>query len=113
MANTYEWTQIGSTVNVRISLSYNTGAVNSSVILPMPADMPVPSSITGFTGALDILAYGSGMMVNATNQNPPAVTGARNCLLRRNAANTGYEFFVNISVTVTTKVVIVNLTYFA
>jgi hypothetical protein len=42
-----------------------------------------------------------------------AVTGARNCLLRRNAANTGYEFFVNVSVAVSTRVVIVNLTYFA
>jgi len=111
LANTYEWSQIGSTVNVRISLSYNTGQSSTSVILPMPADMPAPASITGFTGALDVLSYGSGMMLNATTST--AVTGARNCLLRRNAANTGYEFFVNVSIAVTTKVVIVNLTYFA
>jgi hypothetical protein len=110
LANTYGWSQIGSTVNVRISLSYNTGQSSTSVILPMPADMPAPASITGFTGNSDILAYGSGMMLNATTST--AVTGARNCLLRRNTSG-GYEFFVNVSIAVTTKVVIVNLTYFA
>jgi hypothetical protein len=111
LANTYEWSRIGSTVNVRISLSYDTAATNSSVILPMPADMPIPASITGFTAASDILSYGSGMML--VTKISTAVTGARNCLLRRNAANTGYEFFVNVSVAVSTRVVIVNLTYFA
>ena len=110
LANTYEWSQIGSLVTVRISLSYNTGASSTSVILPMPADMPVPASITGFTGNSDILSYGSGMMLISTTST--AVTGARNCLLRRNTSG-GYEFFVNVSVGVTVKVVIVNLTYFA
>jgi len=111
LANTYKWSQVGNVVTVRISLSYDVGASSTSVILPMPADMPIPASITGFTGNSNILSYGSGMMLISTTST--AVTGARNCLLRRNSANNGYEFFVNVSIGVTVKVVIVNLTYFA
>jgi len=61
------------------------------------------------TGALDIIAYGTGMILASTTST--AVTGARNSLLRRNSANTGYEFLMNISVSVAAKVAILNITY--
>jgi len=112
LGNSYSGQQVGNMVSINIALVYSVaGNANTQVLLPLPSDFPTPLSPTGLTGALDILAYGSGMIVNATNPNPPAVTGARNTLLRRNSANTGYEFFMNVSVALNAKLVILNLTY--
>jgi len=110
LGNTYSGQQVGNMVSINIALVYSTaGAANTQVILPLPSDFPTPYSPTGLTGALDIIAYGTGMILASTTST--AVTGARNSLLRRNSANTGYEFLMNISVSVAAKVAILNITY--
>ena len=110
LGNTYSGQQVGNMVSINIALVYSTaGAANTQVILPLPSDFPTPYSPTGLTGALDIIAYGTGMILASTTST--AVTGARNSLLRRNSANTGYEFLMNISVSVAAKVALLNITY--
>lgn len=110
--NKYSGQQVGNMVSINITLVYSAiGNSNTQVILPLPSDFPTPFSPLGLTGALDILAYGTGMILAASNPVTPPVTGARNALLRRNAANTGYEFLLNVSVAVAARVAILNLTY--
>jgi len=110
LGNSYSGQQVGNMVSINIALVYSTsGLSNTQVILPLPIDLPTPYSPTGLTGALDIIAYGTGMIL--ANTTSIAVTGARNTLLRRNSANTGYEFLMNISAAVAARVAIMNLTY--
>ena len=110
LANNYQWQQVGKLVTVTIKISYNTGATNSQVTLSLPTDMPTPASPTGFTGALDILYYGTGVIFSSTSTVPST---ARVVLLRRDSANTGYEFLVAQSSASSIKVVNITLQYFA
>lgn len=110
LANNYQWQQVGKLVTVTIKISYNTGQTNSQVTLSLPTDMPTPASPTGFTGALDILYYGTGVIFSSTSTVPST---ARVVLLRRNSANTGYEFLVAQSSASSIKVVNLTLQYFA
>ena len=109
LANTYKWNQVGSLVTVRLSLSYNVGGSNATVVIPLPTDLPTPSSPTGFTGALDILYYGTGTFNTSTTA--IAVT-PRTVLLRRNSANNGYEFLLTTGTAISIKVVHLTLQYF-
>lgn len=110
VGQSYSGQQVGNMVSINIAIVYGTaGNSNGQVTLPLPTDFPTPYSPTGFTGALDVIAYGSGMILNVTTST--AVTGSRNSILRRNSTNTGYEFFTNVSVGVNAKVIIVNFTY--
>ena len=110
LGQSYGGQQVGNMVSINLSIVYSVaGATNTQVTFTLPSDLPTPVSPTGFTAALDVIAYGTGMIMNATNST--AVTGARNCFLRRNAANNGYEFFLNVSISVSAKVAILNLTY--
>ena len=106
----YSGQQVGNMVSINISVVYSTaGTGNLQVTLPLPSDFPTPLSPTGFTAALDVVAYGTGQIMANTSQT--VVTGARGCFLRRNTANNGYEFFLNVSVATAAKVVMLNLTY--
>jgi hypothetical protein len=109
LANTYKWNQVGSLVTVRLSLSYNVGGSNATVIIPLPTDLPTPAPPTGFTGALDVLYYGVGMF----NTSTVAVGNtSRVCFLRRNSANNGYEFLLTAGTAISIKVVHLTLQYF-
>jgi hypothetical protein len=110
LGQSYGGQQVGNMVSINLNVSYSVaGTSNTQVTFTLPSDFPTPVSPTGFTAALDVVAYGTGMIMNATSST--AVTGARNCFLRRNAANTGYEFFLNVSIGVLAKVAMLNLTY--
>jgi hypothetical protein len=109
LANTYKWNQVGSLVTVRLSLSYSVAGSNATVIIPLPTDLPTPSSPTGFTGASDILYYGVGMFNTSTTT--VAVT-PRTVLLRRNSANNGYEFLLTTGSLISIRVVHLTLQYF-
>jgi len=110
LANTYRWLQIGNMVTIRINLSYNTGGSNAQVTLPLPADLPNPETITGFTLASEILGSGAGTFNTSTTA---IATAARGCFLRRNTANNGYEFIVAGATAISIKTVSLTLTYFA
>jgi hypothetical protein len=92
--HSYQWSQIGNTVNVRLNLAFaSTGSGVTAVSCPLPADMPTPKSPSGFTTANANLYYGSGLMTNTRNSAPttaPVFTS-----IRRNSNNNGYEFFMS------------------
>ena len=108
-SSTYKWQQLGSLVTVRVNLIYTTAGSISQVVIPLPADMPTPLAPTGLSGALDILYYGVGMF-NTLSTTVSTVN--RTCLLRRNAANTGYEFVIPHSTEVSSSVISLTLQYF-
>jgi len=109
VANTYKWQQVGSLVTVRVNLSYTTAGSFTTVVIPLPTDMPTPLSPTGFTAASDILYYGTGSFTTTTS-NP--ATLARVTFLRRNAADTGFEFVMLYSTAIAARVVALTLQYF-
>jgi len=109
VANTYKWSQVGSSVTVRVNLSYTTAGSFSKVVIPLPADMPTPLQPTGFTAASDILYYGVGMFNSLSTT---ISTVGRVCFLARNAADTGFEFVLTHSSAVSSRVVTLTLQYF-
>jgi len=108
--NTYRWQRVGSVVTVQFNFNYNTAASNNQVTFSLPTDMPTPENVTGFTSASEIIAYGTGMMFSSTTAFP---TTARVSFLRRNSANTGYEFIIAQTTASSIKTVHLTLTYFA
>jgi hypothetical protein len=108
-SSTYQWNQVGTLVTGRVNLIYTTAGSISQVVIPLPADMPTPLSPTGLSGALDVLYYGVGMF-NALTTSVSSLT--RSCLLRRNAANTGYEFVITHTAAVSSRVISLTLQYF-
>jgi len=108
--NTYKFQIIGSSCEVRISLSYTNPATNSQVIIALPSDCPTPATITGFTSASEIIGFGSGMMF-LDRATLPASAG-RYCLLRRNSANTGYEIVVTHGTGISVRNVQLTIQYF-
>jgi len=108
-ASTYKWNQVGSLVTGRVNLIYTTPGSISQVVIPLPADMPTPLSPTGLGSALDILYYGVGMFSTLTTT---VSIVNRVCFLRRNAANTGYEFVITHSAAVSSRVISLTLQYF-
>ena len=91
----YRWCQIGNLVTFYATLLYSTAGVNNTQLtLVLPADCPIPFSPTGLTSANNMLYYGSAsIMASATT----IITASRQCMLRRNTANTGYEIIVTQS----------------
>jgi len=88
--HTYQWSQIGNTVTVRLNLIYTTtGTVATIVVCPFPTDLPIPLSPSGLTSASANLYYGTGLMTNTNNSQPTTLPTFTS--IRRNAANTGYE----------------------
>lgn len=107
--NTYRWDQVGNKVTVRMNLLYTTaGTTVTGVIIVKPTDLPNPVVPTGFTGASAILYYGAGGA--ATGTNAPFANNGK-AYLRRNAADTGWEFGIDTA-SVSAKTFYVTLTYF-
>ena len=88
--HTYQWSQIGNTVTVRLNLIYSTVATGATIVVcPFPTDLPIPLSPSGLTSASANLYYGTGLMTNTNSSQPTTLPTFTS--IRRNAANTGYE----------------------
>ena len=109
ISNTYQWKQVGSLVTVRVNLIYSTAGSITQAIIPLPTDMPTPFVTSALNNASDILYYGVGMFNSLTTT---VATVGRNCFLRKNAANTGFEFVIVHSSAVSSRVVTLTLQYF-
>jgi len=108
-SSTYQWNKVGTLVTGRVNLIYTTAGSISQVVIPLPTDMPTPLSPTGLGSALDILYYGVGMFSTLTTT---VSNVSRTCILRRNAANTGYEFVITHSAAISSRVISLTLQYF-
>jgi hypothetical protein len=90
---TYRWTRIGKMVTINISLVYaNAGTTNNQLVVTLPADAPTPSKPSGLTAASNML-YPALTQINTTNQTTLTSSTMRG-MLRSNAANNGFEFFI-------------------
>jgi hypothetical protein len=92
--HTYQWSQIGKLVFLRINLDYATvGAALTQLIMTLPSDCPTPLIPTN-VGATHVIVYCSGALTAqktvaaATSQSPGFSA------LRINAAGTGYELIL-------------------
>ena len=92
--HTYQWSQIGKTVNVRLNLSYTSGGAGATIVIcPFPTDLPIPISPSGLTTASANLYYGIGLMTNLSNSQPTTLPTFTS--IRRNATNTGYDLIMS------------------
>lgn len=106
----YRWFQVGNLVTFYATLLYGTvGVNNTQLTLVLPSDLPTPFSPTGLTSANNMLYYGSAsIMASATT----IITASRQCMLRRNTANTGYEIIVTQSGAVGVTYASITIQYF-
>ncbi len=94
----YRWTRIGKMVTMNISLIYtNAGTSNSTLVVTLPADAPNPTKPAGLTSASNLL-YPCFGTVNGTGSSTLSNSAFRGSL-RNNAANNGFEFFINYTLT--------------
>lgn len=78
--HTYQWTQIGKMVTLRINLVWATAGSTSSntITAALPSDCPNPLAPTGFSSNNDFMYPGVGYINNATTTPPSAIrTGLR------------------------------------
>ena len=91
----YRWCQIGNLVTFYATLIYGTAGVsNTQLTLILPSDLPTPYSPPGLTTGASMLYYG---VANIAASTSTVITSSRQCMLRRNSANTGYEIIVTQS----------------
>ena len=89
----YKWTQIGSLVIARFNLNYtNAGTTVQQLSITLPNTMPTPLSPIGYTAANDVLYQVIG---NYAASKAAAGAMPTSSVLRRNAANNGYELVIN------------------
>jgi hypothetical protein len=85
----YQWQQIGKVVTVQVSLLYtNPSAAITAFYFPLPSDMPLPVTPTGWSAASNYLFTGSGTTHTTVTTLGTIVFAS---FIRRDAANTGYE----------------------
>ena len=109
--HSYRWNQIGKLVTFNATLNYGTaGASNSQLTLTLPSDLPTPESPTSLTNASEILYFGTGSMNTTTTG---VITISRSTMLRRNAANNGYEIIMTQGTASAVKFVTITIQYFA
>ena len=79
--HTYSLSQIGNLVTLTINLAYGTagGATVSSVTMELPSTAPTPALPSSVTTALDVVNYGTGMIISSKAL---ATTAAAFCALR-------------------------------
>jgi hypothetical protein len=109
LSNVYIWSQLGKVVTGQFNFNYNLAATNSFVIFTLPADMPTPRNVTGYTSASEIICYGNAMFVASTTA---TATATRVGLMRRNSANTGYEFLIIHTAAIPVKTISLTISYF-
>lgn len=90
--HTYQWTQIGKLVTLRLNLKYAVaGSALTAVTMVLPSDCPTPALPTGFTAASNNLVYGTGSIVNSLTL---GASTANTVKLAANAANNAYHVMV-------------------
>ena len=89
--HTYNWTQIGKMVNLRINILYGTaGGSGNTLQLALPSDCPTPLVPTGFSATSDFLYGGTGYFGSVTT-----LPGANyRSGLRTTAAGGAYEIVI-------------------
>lgn len=93
--HSYQWSQIGKIVFLRINLDYATvGSALTQVIMTLPSDCPAPVVPTN-VGATHIIVYASGALSGGKTLSTPTTISPGFAGLRVNAAGTGYELIVN------------------
>jgi len=91
---TYTFRTIGKKCSFYLYAVYTgAGTTVTQAVFPIPAAAPQPSPIGALgTLASEIVSVGAGNMVITSNVTVPALF--RSCVLRKNAANTGWELVV-------------------
>jgi hypothetical protein len=109
--HSYRWSQIGKLVTFNATLIYGTaGATNTQVTIALPSDLPTPESPTGLTAATEMQYFGSGTM---NTSKTAIITVTRPLMLRRNAANNGYEVIMTQGTASAVTFVTLTIQYFA
>ena len=110
--NMYQWSQIGKTVTLLITLNYtNASSGITAVTLDLPSDCPTPYSWTGFTAANSVLYIGGYNFMTTTAPSPPAAVRNGDSYLIRNSANTGYQITTGTIGTAAARVFTFRITY--
>ena len=109
--HSYQWSQIGKTVNLRVNLDYAIAGSNlTAVSFDLPSDCPIPKLPLGVSAIGDVISYGNGMLValRATPSTPTTVT----CALRIKGTGT-YEINILRLTSLGHKYAYANIQYFA
>jgi hypothetical protein len=92
--HTYQWSQIGKLVFLRINLDYSVvGAALTQLIMTLPSDCPTPLIPTN-VGATHVIVYCSGALTAQKTVAAATSQSAGFSALRINAAGTGYELIL-------------------
>jgi hypothetical protein len=87
--HSYQWSQIGKVVNLRVNLDYATaGSVLTAVTFDLPSDCPIPKLPLGVSANGDVIVYGTGMLT--TLRTVPTAPTTVACTLRIKTSGT-YE----------------------
>ena len=109
--HSYQWSQIGKVVNLRVNLDYATaGTTLTAVTFDLPSDCPIPKLPLGVSANGDVIAYGNGMLtaLRAVPTTPTTVV----CTLRIKTTGT-YEINIIRNTALGHKYAYATIQYFA
>ena len=108
--HSYQWSQIGKSVNLRVNLDYATAGSNlTNVTFGLPSDCPPPKLPSGVSAVGDVICYGSGMLTTTrASVGTPTATGTS---LRIKGTGT-YEINVIRTTATSHKYAYVTIQYF-
>jgi hypothetical protein len=110
--HTYQWSQTGNLVTLRISLLYDIpGKECKSAVIELPADCPTPFEPKGFKANGSILYFGTGYFMESNTSDPVAPNAYTN-VLRKNASGTGYEIFITRGTAIDPSVCYTTIQYY-
>jgi hypothetical protein len=94
--HSYQWTQVGKMVTLRISLVYSVaGSALTQVTMALPSDCPTPQLPSGISGANAMINFGTGWLLTSNTTIPGTGTTQNACVFRVNSGNSGYEIAIN------------------
>jgi len=89
---TYQYTQIGKQVTLRIHLQYTSaGTSNTRIQIPFISDFPTPVVPTGLSSTTDVLYYGTGVFGNSKIN----YTSAANAIVFLRGTGSGSEIVID------------------
>lgn len=109
--HSYQWSQIGKTVNLRVNLDYATaGSGLTNVTFDLPSDCPLPKLPAGVSANGDVICYGSGML---TATRASVATPTANATSLRIKSTGTFEINVIRSTATSHKYAYATIQYFA
>lgn len=109
--HSYQWSQIGKTVNLRVNLDYAiAGSGLTAVTFDFPSDCPSPKLPAGVSANGDVIAYGIGMLTSLRTS--PATPTSVATVLRIKSSGT-YEINILRVTASTHKYAYATIQYFA